>query len=277
MRVGEPSSTAMAVARARAQHQVVDEPRVFSDPLASRIAGESAFGATEFDRGVDEDLARRRRLFIAARSRFADDVVAAAVARGARQVVVLGAGLDTSAYRNPHENVRFFEVDHPDTQEWKRRRLAETGIAIPPSLTFAPVDFEQSTLAAGLAAAGLDRTGDAVFVWLGVAVYLTRTSVDDTLRYIAGHGAAAEVVFDYVYPLSDAAADGRRARADRVAAVGEPWLSFFTAEEIRSALLSFGFTRVEDHTATELLGGYGVETTAQPVDSVPHLVHASTA
>ncbi|MEU6832534.1 SAM-dependent methyltransferase [Nocardia beijingensis] len=276
MQVGEPSRTAMAVARARAHHQVADEPRVFTDPLASRIVGETALGADEFDRGVDEDLARRRRLFIAARSRFADDVVAAAVARGTNQVVVLGAGLDTSAYRNTHENVRFFEVDHPDTQEWKRRRLAESGIAIPSSLTFAPIDFEQSTLAAGLAAAGLDRTDDAVFVWLGVAVYLTRTSVDDTLRYIAGHGAAAEVVFDYVYPLSDAPADGRRARADRVAAVGEPWLSFFTAEELRSALLSFGFTRVEDHTATELLSGYGVGTTARPADSVPHLVHAST-
>lgn len=264
----------MAVARARADHQIVDEPRVFTDPLASRIVGETALGTEEFDRGVDEDLARRRRLFIAARSRFADDVVAAAVAGGTSQVVVLGAGLDTSAYRNTHESVRFFEVDHPDTQEWKRRRLAEAGIAIPPSLTFAPVDFEQSTLAAGLAAAGLDRTSEAVFVWLGVAVYLTRTSVDETLRYIAGHGAAAEVVFDYVYPLADAA---RRARADRVAAVGEPWLSFFTAEEIRSVLLSFGFARVEDHTATALLRGLGVETAAGPADSVPHMVHASTA
>ncbi|MGQ4615418.1 SAM-dependent methyltransferase [Nocardia sp. R7R-8] len=270
----------MAVARARADHQVADEPRVFTDPLALRIIGETAIGTTEFDRGVDEDLARRRRMFIAARSRFADDVVAAAVARGTDQVVVLGAGLDTSAYRNTDENVRFFEVDHPDTQKWKRRRLAESGIAIPSSLTFAPIDFEQSTPAAGLAAAGLDRTRDALFIWLGVVMYLTRASVDDTLRYLAGHGAAAEVVFDYLYPLSsaphDAAADGRRARADRVAAVGEPWLSFFTAEEIRSNLLSFGFTRVEDRTATELLDSYGVGTTARPADSVPHLVHAGT-
>ncbi|MGW4093116.1 class I SAM-dependent methyltransferase [Nocardia sp. NPDC004750] len=270
----------MAVARARAHHQIADEPRVFTDPLAVRIVGETAVVASEFDRGVDADLARRRRLFIAARSRFADDVVAAAVARGTNQVVVLGAGLDTSAYRNTHENVRFFEVDHPDTQQWKRRRLAEAEIAVPPSLTFAPIDFEESTLAAGLAAAGLDRSSDALFVWLGVVMYLTRASVDDTLRYIAGHAAAAEVVFDYLYPPSsaphDVVADDRQARADRVAAVGEPWLSFFTAEEIRDALLSFGFTRVEDRAATELLSAYGVGAAARSANSVPHLVHAGT-
>ena len=96
--------------------------------------------------------------------------------------MILGAGLDTTAYRNTHEEVRFFEVDHPDTQEWKMRRLSEVGIAIPSSLTFAPIDFERSTLAAGLAKAGLDRTRSALFIWLGVVMYLTRTSVEDVLR-----------------------------------------------------------------------------------------------
>ncbi|WP_406229900.1 class I SAM-dependent methyltransferase [Nocardia sp. NBC_01009] len=281
MQVGQPSRTAMAVARARADHQVADEPRVFTDPLALQIIGESDLRANEFDNGLDQDLARRRRLFIAARSRFADDIVAAAVARGTGQVVILGAGLDTTAYRNTHEDVRFFEVDHPDTQEWKRRRLSETGIAIPSSLTFAPIDFEQSTLADGLAEAGLDRARSAVFIWLGVVMYLTRTSVEDTLRYIAGHGGPAEVVFDYLYPVSstphDPAAGLQQARADRVAAVGEPWLSFFTADEIRGNLLSFGFDRVEDRSATQLLATYGIRTTARPMHSGPHLIHAGTA
>ncbi|MFE7740762.1 class I SAM-dependent methyltransferase [Nocardia sp. NPDC057455] len=269
----------MAVARARAYHQAADEPRVFTDPLAQRIIGESDFRANEFDRGVDQDLARRRRLFIAARSRFADDVAAVAVARGTRQVVILGAGLNTTAYRNTTEGVRFFEVDHPDTQEWKRGRLSEAGIAVPPSVTFAPIDFEQSTLAAGLAAAGFDRTRDALFIWLGVVMYLTGTSVDDTLRYIADHGAAAEVVFDYLYPTAPTSRDrstgAQRARADRVAAVGEPWLSFFTADQIRAELLSSGFARVEDHSATELLAAYGIRPSTD-VDSGPHLVHAGT-
>ncbi|MEV0293644.1 SAM-dependent methyltransferase [Nocardia sp. NPDC050710] len=270
----------MAVARARAYHQVADEPRVFTDSLALRIVGESGSRANEFDEDLDQDLARRRRLFISARSRFADDTVAAAVARGTAQVVILGAGLDTTAYRNTRADVRFFEVDHPDTQEWKRRRLSDTGIAIPSSLTFAPIDFEQSTLAAGLAEAGLDRTRSALFLWLGVTMYLTEPSVDDALRYIAGHGEPSEVVFDYLYPVSstrhDPAAQQQQARVDGVAAVGEPWLSFFTVDEIRSKLLSFGFDQVQDHSATQLLATYGIRTNTRPMDSGPHLIHAST-
>lgn len=272
MQVGQPSRTAMAVARARAYHQIADEPRIFTDPLAVRIIGETALRANEFDQGLDPDLVRRRRLVIAARSRFADDIVAAAVARGTDQVVLLGAGLDTTAYRNTHRDVRFFEVDHPDTQEWKRHRLAEAGIAIPPSLTFAPIDFEQSTLAAGLAEAGLDRTRSALFLWLGVIVYLTETSIDDTLRYIADHSAPAEVVFDYLYPVASAP---QQARADRVAAVGEPWLSFFTAEEIRAKLVSFGFRRIEDQSAAAALATYGIEA-ADRMDSGAHFIHAAT-
>lgn len=271
----------MAVARARAYHQVADEPRMFTDPLALRIIGESALRDSEFDHGLDLDLVRHRRLLIAARSRFADDTVAAAVARGTGQVVILGAGLDTTAYRNTHEAVRFFEVDHPDTQEWKRRQLSEVGIAIPSSLTFAPIDFERSTLAAGLAKAGLDRTRSALFSWLGVVMYLIRTSVEDVLRYIAGHGGESEVVFDYLCPVSstshDRGAGQRQERADRVAAVGEPWLSFFTADGIRKDLLSYGFKRVEDRSVTKLLATYGIRTAARPMDSGGHLIHASKA
>lgn len=280
MQIGEPSRTAMAVARARAQHQVADEPRVFTDPLAVRIVGESGSAVNDFDQGADPDLLRRRRLFVAGRSRFADDAVAAAIARGTEQIVVLGAGLDTTALRNSHARVRFFEVDHPDTQEWKRHRLAETGIAIPASLTFVPVDFERSTLAAGLAAAGFDRTRGALFVWLGVVIYLTGTAVEDTLRYIAEQGEGAEVVFDYLYPISsrpeDATAAQQRERVDQVAAVGEPWLSFYTAEQLRALLLSLGYQRVEDLSASELLGAYGIGKNSAWRDSGPHLIHAAT-
>ena len=93
---------------------------------------------------------RPMRLFIAARSRFSEDTLAACVARGVRQVVVLGAGLDTFSLRNPHAGVRVFEVDYPATQGWKRERLTQAGLAMPSSLTFAPVDFERQSLAEGL-------------------------------------------------------------------------------------------------------------------------------
>ncbi|UGT62309.1 class I SAM-dependent methyltransferase [Nocardia asteroides] len=271
METGQPSRTALAVALARAEHQALDDPRIFTDPFASRIVGDSA-AAGEFD-GVDPEVARVRRLVIAARSRFADDRVAAAIARGTRQVVILGAGLDTSAYRNQHPDVRYFEVDHPDTQSWKRNRLRAAGIEPPPTLTFAPVDFERSTLAAGLAAAGLDRTAGAIFVWLGVVVYLTRGSIDETLGFIAGQ--RADLVFDYPAPPAPESAAEQRARADRVAAAGEPWLSYFTADEVHTLVEGFGFAGIEDRTAGDLLREYGSHTT-HPIGSGIRLVHATT-
>jgi methyltransferase (TIGR00027 family) len=138
------------------------------------------------------------RLFIAARSRFAEENLATAVARGVRQYVVLGAGLDTFAHRNPftEQGLRVFEVDYPATQAWKQRRLADAGLISPASLTFAPVDFERQTLADGLAAAGFDAAAPAFFSWLGVAVYLTRTAIRETLAFIAGLRSGGEVVFD---------------------------------------------------------------------------------
>jgi len=152
MRVGEPSKTALAVAVHRAAHQVLEQGQIFTDPLALRILGEDA---ERLVREADEQPWRRRiRVFIAARTRFAEDALAAAMELGVSQVVVLGAGLDTYAYRSPFQDrLRMFEVDHPATQAWKRQRLEETGIPIPDALTFAPVDFEGQTLADGLAAA----------------------------------------------------------------------------------------------------------------------------
>ncbi|GAA3183641.1 class I SAM-dependent methyltransferase [Streptomyces ramulosus] len=266
----------MAVARARAQHQRADEPRVFTDPFAIPLVGEAALGEGEFDRGLDADLVRRRRLWIAARSRFADDTVADAVASGCRQVVVLGAGLDTSALRNTHPDVRFFEVDHPDTQQWKRRRLAEAGIAVPSTLTFVPVDFETGTLAEGLAAAGFGRARPTVFVMLGVAMYLTRPSLHATWRYVAAQGSGSALVMDYLHPAAPASAAALDERAKRAAAAGEPWLSSFTADELRAELTACGFTTVEDHRAADVLGGYLGRTITDSTGS-GHLVRAVIA
>ncbi|WP_062987708.1 class I SAM-dependent methyltransferase [Nocardia anaemiae] len=267
MQLGQPSRTALATAYARAYHQIATEPRIFTDPLAIRIAGITPDQLAELETTTlpdgDTDMRRRRRLFLAARARFAEDTVADAVATGNRQVVILGAGLDTFAYRNPHPDVRVFEVDHPDTQEWKRQRLDAAGIQLPASMTFAPVDFESQTLAAGLASAGFDRSRPAVFVWLGVIMYLTRDAILDTLRFVAGQAIPVRLVFDYLYPASGSTPEEmgeRTARADRVAAVGEPWLSFFTADDIANVLQETGFDRVDDRDAPNLIAGYlGIE------------------
>src|SRR5580658_4937110 len=153
MQFGEPSWTALAAARHRAAHQLMEYGRIFADPLAVRILGEDA--DTIVREAEENPAGRRMRIFIAARTRFAEDALAAAVERGVSQLVILGAGLDTYAWRGAmRQRVRIFEVDHPATQAWKRRRLTEAAIVLPACLTFAPIDFERETLAGGLDDAG---------------------------------------------------------------------------------------------------------------------------
>ncbi|MEU8827605.1 class I SAM-dependent methyltransferase [Streptomyces sp. NPDC048636] len=280
MQVGRPSITARAAAALRAAHQALEGGRVFSDPLAPRILG------SDLDDPVVEAAFRPERgdvrLTVAARARFAEDAVGAAVERGVRQSVVLGAGLDTFGCRNPHRGagLRVFEVDHPATQEWKRHRLAESGIAVPPSLTFAPVDFERSGLAEGLGAAGFDPARPAFFLWLGVVPYLTRAAVFDTLGFIAGLPAGSGAVFDYGEPPERLPPEQRavhEARAAWAAEAGEPFLSHFTPEEVRSALHDLGFSALEDirygALAARYPGGTGGDTAEATPDLGAHLVH----
>ena len=156
-----PSRTALLVAMRRAAHQIFDKPQVFEDPLALSVISPEAGAKLRDEQGkFGSRIGRSIRAFMATRSRLAEDELARAIARGARQYVILGAGLDTFAYRNPYSELglRVFEVDHPATQAWKHKRLAAARIAIPPSLTYVPVDFEHQTLPEGLRQAGFDST-----------------------------------------------------------------------------------------------------------------------
>jgi len=241
----------MRVATSRAAHQILDEPRLLEDPLAMRIIGGTAARdiLTERQRHLSTP-ARYLRAFVVARSRVAEDTLAEAVACGVRQYVVLGAGLDTFAYRSPHgPALRVFEVDYPATQAWKRARLAEAGIAIPDSLVYVPVDFETQTLSKRLREAGFRGDAAALFSWLGVSMYLTRAAVLDTLRYVASLAAGSGIVFDYATSLSSLSLTRRlivRAVMLRVAAAGEPWLTFFDPRRLPGELVEIGFTRAED-------------------------------
>ncbi|RLV49714.1 SAM-dependent methyltransferase [Nocardioides mangrovicus] len=249
---GAPSRTAFGAARHRAQHQVIEGGSVFRDPLAVPI-----LGAGDGDLGVEPgDPRRPLRIFIAMRHRFAEDALAAAYERGVRQAVVLGAGLDTIAYRNPHEDLRVLEVDHLATGEWKRERLREAGIAVPATARYVGVDFERDDLRTRLVEGGLDPDAPAFFAWLGVVPYLTREAITTTLRTVAD--LDGEVVLDY--PLN-AAGDARAEalRADlrrRTEAVGEPLLSSFAEGEVPRMLTDLGFTDVEDVGAPDLVPRY---------------------
>jgi methyltransferase (TIGR00027 family) len=254
VQAGQPSHTARGAAAYRAIHQTLEGGVIFSDPFALKILD------VETRARLDETAAdlslRPFRLFIAARSRFSEDTLAACVARGVRQIVVLGAGLDTFSLRNPHAGlgVRVFEVDYPATQGWKRERLKEAGLTVPASLTFAPVDFERQSLADGLKSAGFQADRPSFFQWLGVVPYLTREAVAVTLDFIAAV-PESEVVFDYAEPFENYPAERRAnvmAVAARAASRGEPWLSLFDPVELSQMLRKKGFADVEDLGLAEI-------------------------
>jgi methyltransferase (TIGR00027 family) len=239
---GRPSTTAHRAALLRAAHQLLDVPPVHDDPLALRIIGPAAEAALRADLArFETPWVRALRASIVLRSRYAEDRLAEAIARGVRRYVLLGAGFDTFAYRHPFgaSGLHVFEVDHPATQAAKRARLSELGIAEPDTLTFVPVDFERETLAEALVrmrTAGDQRT---FFSWLGVTMYLTRDAVMQTLETVAtSTPAGSEIVFSYVVATSPL--------ADRAAALGEPWRSFFDPESLAQDLRRMGFTQVED-------------------------------
>jgi methyltransferase (TIGR00027 family) len=248
MQEGKFSKTARRVAIRRAAHQLLDHPRVLDDPLALRIIGAEAEDALRSNPKEDHAFSRAFRAFMAARSRFAEDELARAVGQGVKQYVVLGAGLDTFAYRNPHAGLRVFEVDHPDTQAWKREQLRAAGIAIPASLTFVPIDFERQTLADGLARSGFNANAAAFFSWLGVTPYLTREACMITLSFIAKMPAGSGVVFDFAVEPALLNAGQRQALdalSQRVARYGEPFQLFFDPGKLRDELKSMGFQRTE--------------------------------
>lgn len=245
MESGRASKTALGVAIRRAAHQMVDKPPVLNDPIALRLVGD---GYPRLMERAMHPVGRDFRGFMAARSRYAEDRLAEAVACGVTQYVLLGAGLDTFAYRNPFPTLRVFEVDFPATQVWKRAMLAQAAIALPANLVFVALDFEHQTLADGLAEAGLDFNEPAFFGWLGVVPYLTLDAFRATLGVVARMPSRSAVTFDYAVAPETLSPIGRIAfdrLSERVAAAGEPFRLFFTPEELEAELLLSGFKRVE--------------------------------
>jgi methyltransferase (TIGR00027 family) len=266
----------MGAAAHRAAHQLLEGGRILSDPLAVPILGVPLESLNDESR--HETFSRALRLFIALRSRLAEEAVAAHVTRGLRQLVILGAGLDTYAYRSPFGNtLRFFEVDHPATQEWKRERLKAAGISIPGSLRFAPVDFERETLADGLAAVGFDPDLPTFFTWLGVVPYLTEAAVFGTLAYIAGLSGGAQVIFDYANPRVDGepARAGHEALAARVASIGEYFESYFDTDVLNERLRGLGFTDIEDWGPAQIAARFFPGRAANPTNRGGHILRAS--
>jgi methyltransferase (TIGR00027 family) len=244
--VGPPrtgSGTARGVAVMRAAHLIVDgEPPVLNDTVAVRLLG----GDMEAQiRAHADELqtppSRGFRSHVVLRSRFAEDTLMDAVADGVEQYVLLGAGGDTFAYRQPEwaHGLTIIEVDHPATQAAKRRELAAAEIPIPPNVRYADVDFERETLADGLARCGVHRAKPTFFSWLGVTMYLTRGAIEATLRTVLSFPKGSGIVLTYAHRDS-----ANSKVAEGSASAGEPWVSFFTPDELEALLRSLGFSEV---------------------------------
>ncbi len=258
-RTAVASRTALRVALRRAAHQVYDGlPRVLDDPFAVAILGKT-YGEElrRTPRRADRRGSIGLRAFLVARSRYAEDMLAAAVARGVTQYVVLGAGLDTFALRNPFPGLRVFEVDHPATQAWKRELMAKSGLREPEGVAYVPVDFEAQGLGEELAAAGFAEGDPSFFAWLGVVPYLTLAAFRATVGWIGMQPRGSGVVLDYGQPREVLPAREQLEHdslTSRVALAGEPFRLFFTPGEMAAELGAFG--TIEDMGAVEINARY---------------------
>ena len=247
-----PSLSAIGTAVHRAAHLLLDDdPKILVDPFARAFAGYAS--DAEMLQALPSlkmiEFPRMRAVFTV-RGRYAEDELAGAIVRGIDQYVILGAGLDSFAYRRPDlsASLDVFEVDHPASQAWKRARVGELGIAAPAHLHHVPIDFEQRTLGEGLAESMVDLAKPMFLSLLGVTQYLTTHATLRTLRDVAATTApGSELVFQFVVPpttLAGAEAALVKAWAEHNEAAGEPWLSYFEPMEMERHLLVGGFSRV---------------------------------
>ncbi len=279
MEEGTPSVTAMRTAMMRAAHLLWDDPpKIFEDTLALRLSGcesEAALRA-QLDQ-LDPEVVRRVTGTVVMRGRYLEDEVDRAVERGLFQYVILGAGLDSFAYRRTDlvKVLRVFEVDHPATQAWKRTRLQETGIELPPNLSLVPIDFEKQSFIDGLQRSGYRTDAPGVFSWIGVTMYLTPDAIFSTLRAIASLAAGTEIIFQYLVPkelvdeeaqrilaviMADTAARGEPHQSffepAKLAERGEPHQSFFEPAKLAERVRELGFVNVSDLGPDEVQARY---------------------
>ena len=255
----QSSFTALTAAAARAAHLVVDRPPfIFADTLAESLLGDQAeeFLAYHRNHGGHPVLAGARTQTVI-RARLTERLLAGSVHEGIDQYVILGAGLDSFAYRSPLAGrVSVFEVDHPATQELKRERLAAAGLGPYGELTYVPLDLERTSLLDALRTNGFDLTRPAVVSWLGVSMYLTREAAGATLDQLAALAAGTRLVMDYMLP-AELRDEAGTTYVDLVAATiaerGEPWLSFFAPDDIAVLLAERGYRTVANLGQREAL------------------------
>lgn len=281
----EPASsdpTAVRVALWRALHVQVDPPpHVLEDEIGLALVGP---GEGWQNRPDMSDFTRPFRASILARARFIEDLVAEQAAHGVGQYVILGAGLDTFAQRRADVVSRLlvFEVDQPGPQAWKRRRLVELGLGVPPHLRLVPVDFEAGEAWwERLLAAGFDSALPAVVASTGVSMYLTRDAIAATLRHVAALARGSTLVMSFLLPIElmdPGIRPGFERAAEGARAGGTPFVSFFTPQEIVELARDAGFRDARHMSSAELAERYFAGRTdgLRPPDRAEELLVATT-
>lgn len=255
------SKTALAVAARRAVHQLIDAaPKILDDPVVVQLLDPAYLDQLLSNRAqLQTRSAQALRAHVVIRARFAENRLAKAVERGVQQYVILGAGLDTFAYRQPDwaHTLRIFEVDQPASQQEKRARLQAAHIPTPANVTFVPIDFEATPLLDGLSKHGFDPTRPTFVSWLGVIMYLTQDAIDTIFKFVVALPQCSEIVFTFAPPPTDEAKDRAYAGLiERAANVGEPWITLITPEELVQYLSTMGFAQVFIPTPTEINARY---------------------
>jgi methyltransferase (TIGR00027 family) len=254
MEEGKPSATALGAAVVRAMHQALDNPRILDDPIVALLVGPELKRQAAITRMMP--FGARLRANFVMRSRYAEDCLGESLSRGVRQYVMLGAGLDTFAYRQPGwaRALRIFEVDHPATQKWKLEKVAAAGIDVPGNVSLVPVDFESVSLREGLTAARFDPRVPTFFSSLGVSQYLSEEALEVSLKFVLSMPPASEMVFSFVL-AAQALSLGERIGASTFAAIaaarGERWLSRFVPALLARKLETMGFSKVVHFSAGE--------------------------
>ena len=250
-------STAVRVALWRALHVQADPPpHVLEDEVGLKLAAPDDGWRSRPDMSP---FTRPFRASIVGRARFIEDLVVEQAARGVGQYVILGAGLDTFAQRRPELASRMlvFEVDRPGPQAWKRQRLVDLGLGVPPFLRLVPVDFEAGDAWwERLAAAGFDPGRPAVVASTGVSMYLTREAIATTLRQVAALAPGSTLAMSFLLPIEQADPEMRpwmERAAEGARASGTPFISFFTPTEMLALAREAGFRDVE-HVSAAALG-----------------------
>jgi methyltransferase (TIGR00027 family) len=253
----------VGVAAARGIHRSSDQPPwVLDDPFALPLAGPGWGPIMAASRAAFRPAAvRQSRASIVARSRYAEDRL---LTGGYRQYVILGAGLDSFAWRRADQIgwLRLFEVDRPASQARKLARITELGLPVQDGHVFAAVDFETESLRDGLDRAGLDWSQPTFFSCLGVLIYLTAEAIVSTLRIVRECGVGSEIVVSYDVPdafLDDIAREMVAIEASQVAAVGEPYTTRMSPAQAEELCRSAGLEVAEHLTTSAIYDRYFAE------------------